>query len=128
MSRISNVAWAVGRVTARGAGRSRMLHAGYGAVQNAGRTFVRIGHLLWLQITGLFFLVFALGFISRMPRAYDNYHHGRESAGHFGLLFVMTILFGWFGVTSFWRARRRQRQYEKSRSVGANVGTRQSNS
>ena len=116
------MAWAVGRVAARGAGRSRMLHALYGAVQNAGRTFVRIGHLLWLQITGLFFLVFALGFIGRMPRAYDNYHSGRESAGHLGLLVVMTVLFAWFGVSSFWRARRRQRQFEKSRPVGQNVG------
>jgi hypothetical protein len=116
MSRISSAAWAVTRIAARGAGNSRLLHAGYTAAQNAGRTFVRIGHLLWLQITGLFFIVFALGFIGRMPRAYGNYLAGRESAGHFGLLVVLTILFVWFGVTSFWRAHRRQRQFKSHSS------------
>ncbi len=116
MSRMSTVAWAVTRVAARGAGRSRMLHAGCDAARNAGRTFARIGHLLWLQLTGLFFLLFALGFIGRMPRAYNNYHSGRESAGHLGLLVALTLLFAWFGLTSFWRARRRQRQYQKRRA------------
>ncbi len=84
-----------------------MLKAGYSAAKATLQNFGRVGRLLWLEITGLFFIVFALGFIARMPRAYDNYASGKGPRGHLILLLVLTVLFAWFGVTSFWRARRR---------------------
>lgn len=111
MSKIRATAWAVGRIAARSAGSSRTLKAGYTAAKSAGRTFLGIGHLLWLQITGVFFIVFALGFVGRMPRAYDNYLHGREPVFNLAVLIFLTAAFLWFGVTAFARARRRQREF-----------------
>ena len=49
-----------GRVAARQAGQSRWLRAGYSAAQITLRHFGRVLHLLWLEITGVFFLFFAL--------------------------------------------------------------------
>lgn len=111
MSKIRATAWAVGRIAARSAGSSRTLHAGYSAAKSAGHTFLGIGHLLWLEITGVFFIVFALGFIARIPRSYDNYLHGKEPILNLGILIFVTLAFFWFGVTAFARARRRQREY-----------------
>jgi hypothetical protein len=110
MSKLRTVAWAIGRIAARGAGNSRTISAGYTAAKKAGRTFLGIGHLLWLEITGVFFIVFGLGFIARLPRAYNNYLLHREPLFNVGVLVFVALAFFWFGVTAFARARRRQQQ------------------
>jgi hypothetical protein len=105
--RILTAASAVGRIAVRGASHSRLLRAGYTAVQTTARSVGRILHLIFLQIAGLFFCLFALGFASRIPRTYHDQVAGRHGPERVYLLVIFTVVFGWFGVSSFWRARKK---------------------
>jgi len=76
--------------------------------------FARAGGVLWLEVTGTFFAVFAAIFLSyawrygaalRLSGAdADTRHHLLASAG-------AATIFGYFAVSSFVRARRRERAH-----------------
>src|SRR6266496_2455194 len=104
MAKFTTAAFAVGRLAVRGASNSRLLRAGYTAAQTTLRSFGHVLRMLWLQITGVFFCLFALSFAARLPRAYGKYAAGKQPASHFVLLACLAIVFAWFGVSSFWRA------------------------
>jgi hypothetical protein len=86
------------RRIARGAGR-------FGA--SLWHPFAHASGILWLQITGLFFAFFAVGFALHSWQLY-------RSAGwrdhHLALYIVFGVLFLWFAVSSFWRANRKQKR------------------
>lgn len=63
--------------------------------------------LLWLEITGVFFLFFAFGGSVAAWREYRL--HGTTRPAHVAITVGFVLLFAWFGVSSFWRARRKQR-------------------
>jgi len=71
------------------------------------RPFAHATGILWLQITGLFFAFFALGFSVYSWQLY-------KSAGwrdrHLPLYVAFALLFAWFAVSSFWRASRKQKR------------------
>ena len=76
----------------------------FGAVMRAGRVAVarwgRVLGQLWLEVTGFVFLALA---------AIGGLAFWREWTKHRGpgrvlLAAAFTLLFGWFGVSSFWRA------------------------
>ncbi len=69
----------------------------------------RVLHLLWLQVTGLFFLVFAAGFGAAAVRLYRAWTLQHVNGPKLALVAVFSALFAWFGVTSFWRAARDRR-------------------
>jgi hypothetical protein len=96
-----------GRVAARQAGQSRWLRAGYSALQITSRHFGRVFHLLWLQITGVFFLFFALAGGLACWREYQAWQAGKIGPGKMVLAACFALVFLWFGVSSFWRAQRR---------------------
>ncbi len=60
---------------------------------------VRPIHILWNQVIGFFFIVLAIVFGYRVVR-------GKEPFGLqlVGALFVLLIV--WFGISSFWKARK----------------------
>jgi hypothetical protein len=91
----------------RQAGGSRLLRAGYAGISTTLRSFARVAHLLWLQITGVFFCFFALIFAVRLPKAYASHTAGTSPRYHLVLLASLTVMFAWFGVSSFWRARKK---------------------
>lgn len=69
--------------------------------------FAHATGILWLQITGLFFAFFAMGF------AVYSWHIYRGAGWrdhHLPLYAGFAALFGWFAVTSFWRANRKQKR------------------
>jgi hypothetical protein len=68
----------------------------------------RVLHLLFLEVTGFVFLCFAVvgGFAAL--REYPRMAAGQISRGRFSVIVAFTVMFAWFGMTSFWRARRRQ--------------------
>jgi hypothetical protein len=71
------------------------------------RPFRRVGGIVLLEVTGLFFLIFVPVFISRglWPIRAD-YAHGPQHMKF--LAYVgLTLLFLYLGVSSFWRARKR---------------------
>lgn len=68
----------------------------------------RILHLLFLEVTGFVFLCFATIGGFALMREYPGVVSGRVSQGRFGLTLLFTLMFAWFGLSSFWRARRKQ--------------------
>src|SRR6202012_5813708 len=64
---------------------------------------------LWLEITGLFFALFALFFGQNAWRTRASVLHGPEHA-HFLLYAIVTLVFVYFCVSSFVKAARPGRQ------------------
>lgn len=73
---------------------------------------VHLGGVLWLEITGLFFAIFALYFAQN---AYQLRHAYRSGAEHqrFLLYVALTLIFAYFTTTSFYRARRKERKQKR---------------
>ncbi len=99
----------VGRVAARQAGQSRWLRATYSAAQITLRHFGRVLHLLWLEITGVFFLFFALAGGLAFWREFQKWQSGKAGPGKMVLAACFAGVFLWFGVSSFYRAKTRSR-------------------
>jgi len=95
------------RVASTQAGRSRTAMAVMRAVGTTARSFGRALHQLWLEVTGLIFLVMALGFAGASFKEYGKYHAGQAGSGRLGLAVFFTFTFAWFGLSSFWRVRRK---------------------
>jgi hypothetical protein len=70
---------------------------------------VRLSGVLWLEVTGVFFGIFALSAGMAVWRMRGAWHAG--AAGHRSVVGAAAIamLFGYFCVSSFVRARRRER-------------------
>jgi hypothetical protein len=97
----------VARVAGQQANRSRTVRAAKGAVATTARAFGRVLHQLWLEVTGVIFLIMALSFAGASVREYGKYHAGQAGVGRVALAVCFTVTFAWFGVSSFWRVRRR---------------------
>ena len=90
----------------RTAHKSRIFRAAYAGVSAFLRTAVRIFRLLFLQMVGLIFCLLAASLAVRIPRAYHDRLAG-QARFELYLLCILSVMFLWFGLTSFWRARRR---------------------
>ena len=71
--------------------------------------FTHAGSVLWLEITGLFFALFALFFAQSVYRLRAAWRRGPEHT-HLLLYCALTVAFAWFSVSSFLRAYRKSRQ------------------
>lgn len=96
------------RVAAQQAGRNRTL----AAVMRGGRatagTFGRVLHQLWLEVTGFVFLAMAgIGGIA-LSRELGKYHAGKAGPGRVVVAACFCLTFGYFGLSSFWRVRRKK--------------------
>jgi hypothetical protein len=71
--------------------------------------FTHAGGVLWLEITGLFFALFALFFVQSIYRVHTAWRQGPE---HTHLLFyaALALVFAWFSVSSFTRAYRKSKR------------------
>jgi hypothetical protein len=83
----------------------------FGAVMKAVRASVShwgkaLGQL-WLEVTGFVFLALAGIGVLAFVREYGKYHAGRVGSGRVVLAVCFALLFGWFGVTSFYRVRKK---------------------
>jgi len=72
-----------------------------------GGTVKRLSGVLWLEFTGAFFGLFALSAASAVWKLRGEWR--APGQGHLHLIFaiVMTVVFGYFCVSSFVRAQRR---------------------
>jgi hypothetical protein len=99
-------------IAARIAGQQVRRSRTYGALSNAARAmlghFGAVLHQLWLEITGFVFLAFALIGWSALAREYSAYHSGKGAPSHVAAAAAFTLLFSWFGISSFRRARNRR--------------------
>ena len=66
------------------------------------RPFRRVGGILWLEVTGAFFLLFAAVFALRL---WQNWAELGRMSRDFAV--AAAVVFLYLGVSSFWRARRR---------------------
>ena len=97
------------RVVSRTARRSRLLGAAWSGIRAAALSLGRVVHRIWLEVTGVFFVVFALVGGMAAWREYPVYRAGRADLFHLLAPALFSVLFTWFGVTSFWRAHRKSR-------------------
>jgi hypothetical protein len=88
--------------------RSRTGAAVLGGLRAASISIGKVLHQLWLEVTGFTFLAIAgIGAIAGF-REYGKYHAGQGAGpGRLLLAVAFTLSFAWFGLTSFWRIRRR---------------------
>jgi hypothetical protein len=96
-----------GQVISRHTRRTRT----FGAVTKAARAtashFARVLGQLWLEVTGFVFLVLAGIGVLAFFREYGKYQAGHATASRAALAVGFAGLFGWFGVSSFWRVRKK---------------------
>jgi hypothetical protein len=71
--------------------------------------FSRAGHVLWLEITGLFFALFGIFFLSEAWKRRADWRMGPEHT-HFLVYSAGTLVFAYFCVSSFVRARKRSKR------------------
>ncbi|KAA6463266.1 hypothetical protein DYQ86_08095 [Acidobacteria bacterium AB60] len=70
------------------------------------RPFKRVGGILVLEVTGVFFLLFVLVFGQMAWRVRASYAHGPDHQ-KFLVAGGLALVFLYLTVSSFWRARRR---------------------
>jgi hypothetical protein len=95
------------RVAGRRSGENRWVRAFYRAGKVTLGTVGRVLHVLWLEVTGLLFLALAVIGGAAAVRAYHHYTAGAEGLAKPALAAVFALVFAYFGVTSFWRSRKR---------------------
>ena len=99
-------------IVARIAGKQISRTRTFGAVVRASRATLshtgRVLGQLWLEVTGFVFLVLgAIGLLA-FWREYVKYQAGHATSGRVVLAACFSGLFLWFGLSSFWRIRRRR--------------------
>jgi hypothetical protein len=93
----------VGRVAVQQVKRSRVARAAAHGATTMARTLGRVLHQLWLEVTGLIFLVMAASGGFAAAKEYSKYEAGRVGLGRVAVAVCFTVTFAWFGVSSFWR-------------------------
>lgn len=71
--------------------------------------FARASGVLWLEVTGVFFGLFALPAAVEVARHRADFAATGPARQHVWFALGMCALFGWFAVSSFGRAHRRKR-------------------
>ena len=100
----------VARVAGEQAGRSRAVNAVWGAARTTARSFGHVLHQLWLEVTGVIFLIMSLSFAGATAKEYGKYHAGQVGPGRVGVAVGFTLTFAWFGLSSFWRAHKKKQR------------------
>ncbi len=88
--------------------RSRTGSAVLAGIRATTRSFGRVLHQLWLEVTGFMFLAMAAIGARAGLREYGKYQSGHAAGpGRLALAICFTVSFTWFGVSSFWRVKRK---------------------
>jgi len=97
-----------GRTEARQAGRNAAVVSGSVAKGMGGflKPFRRVGGIVFLEVTGVFFFLFVLIFGNWTWKLRASYGHGPDHA-KFLTYAAMTAVFLYLGLSSFWRAKRK---------------------
>ena len=98
----------VARVASQQVRRTRTFGAVMKATRATAQHFGRVLSQLWLEVTGFVFLALAGIGLLAFFREFAKYHAGREASGRAVLAAGFATLFGWFGLSSFWRIRNRR--------------------
>jgi hypothetical protein len=96
------------QVAGQHAGTNRTVGAVFKAGQVTLRSFGRVLHQLWLEVTGFVFLVLAAVGGVALNREFVKYHAGHGEPLRVAVAVCFCLTFGYFGVSSFWRVRRKK--------------------
>jgi len=88
-------------------GKNRFLAALRAGVGATAKSFARVFHVLWLEVSGFFFLILAVMLLLATWREYSKYHSGLVTINRVYLAAAFAAMFTYFGVSSFWRARKK---------------------
>jgi len=95
----------VARAAAKHAGRTRTGNAFLSGIRATASHFGRVLHQLWLEVTGFVFLILAI--FGAIFHEYVKFRAGETTFSHVWIAVGFTLMFGWFGVSSFWRVWRK---------------------
>ena len=98
------------RIAGRQAGQNRWTRAFYRGGSSFFGSVRHVLRALWLEVTGFLFLVLAVVGGGATVREYHRYVAGSVSLGKVALAAAFTLLFLYFGIESFLRARRRSKR------------------
>jgi hypothetical protein len=79
-----------------------------GGMRGLLRPFGRIGGTLWLEVTGVFFLLPVVVFVPTLWRTRFSWLSGPDHRTFVSAAIVVVVFF-YLGVSSFWRAHRRSK-------------------
>lgn len=103
----------VARVAVQQVARSRRGGALLNGLRVTARSFGRVLHQLWLEVTGFTFLALAAFGAMAGFREYAKYQSGHAAGpGRLILAICFVISFAWFGVSSFLRVRKREERQQ----------------
>lgn len=97
----------IARAAAKHAGRTRTGNAFLSGIRATAGHVGRVLHQLWLEVTGFVFLILAIFGASAIYHEYMKYRAGQTRSSHVWMAIGFTLMFGWFGVSSFWRVWRK---------------------
>ncbi len=69
--------------------------------------FGRIFHQLWLEVTGFVFLALSGFGVLALVHEWTKYEAAKTNSSRVVLAVCFTLIFGWFGFSSFWRVRKK---------------------
>ena len=95
------------RIAGRKSGENRWVRALYRAGKVTCDRVGRVLHVLWLEVTGLLFLTLAVIGGAAAVRWYHRYSTSAGGRAKPALAAAFALVFAYFGITSFWRSRRR---------------------
>jgi hypothetical protein len=84
-----------------------VVRAAVQAGQTTAAAFGKVLHQLWHEVMGFTFLAMAgIGGIA-LTREWAKYEAGRSGAGRVIVAACFCVTFAYFGISSFWRVRRK---------------------
>jgi hypothetical protein len=90
----------------------------FDAMMKGGRAtaghFGRIFHQLWLEVTGFVFLALSAVGVFALVHEWTKYKAEQTTFSRVLLAICFTLMFAWFGFSSFWRVRKKTRQVNKA--------------
>jgi hypothetical protein len=99
----------IARVAAQQARRNRTLGATWKAGRATAAHWAGVLNQLWLEVTGFVFLFLALVGVVSFFRELGRYRAGEGTQQRLVAAILFTLLFAWFGVSSFWRVRKKKK-------------------
>jgi hypothetical protein len=98
------------RIAGRKSGENRWARAFYRGGSSFLASVRHVLRALWLEVTGFLFLVLAVIGGGASVREYRRYVAGTTSVGKVAIAVMFSLLFLYFGVESFVRARRKSKR------------------
>jgi hypothetical protein len=86
--------------------QNNYVRAGMMAAKTVGASAKHASRLLFLQVTGSFFVFFTVVGTMAALREYQRWQAADIGPGRFYAAVTFSVMFAYFGISSFWQARK----------------------